>query len=421
MIVMGIVIPRSEVDLIKGYTDWILIYGRRKTGKSFLIMKFIEYDEYYFVSRTGKIFRFVDDHFDFLDRNAFNEIIQRDLAEEKTIVIDEFHRLSEEFQDLLQAIKPKSRARLILITSSLFYVEKILGPKSPLLGIAKPTRIDIIKPRDTILALSAYISDVENLLLIAPFAREPLTLSLLNKETSLYSFLSRLIRTIKDIVPALIGEIFFEEGRELSRRYEAILRALSVGNHTPSKIASYISGITGGHLSSSDVKSYLRILNRMGLIRRIKIYNKNKYFYTIHSPLIRAYYYLDEKIGYGEQDIPHEIAISEIKKLLPFFYEELITDFLAEILGGTTEKTIKNEIDGIIKRKKEVLAAVEVKLGTITNYEVEKFTEKLRTKNINTTPIIVAKNKLKRQNIISLEPKDIIEIARKPNILTDNL
>jgi len=56
MMVMGIVVPRKEADIIKSLNEWLLIYGRRKTGKSFLVRRFIKFDEYYFVSRSGRVY-----------------------------------------------------------------------------------------------------------------------------------------------------------------------------------------------------------------------------------------------------------------------------------------------------------------------------------------------------------------------------
>ncbi len=421
MMIMGIVVPRFEIDLINKAGDWILIYGRRKTGKSYLVRKFVEFDRYYFVSRSGKIFRLTNDHFTFIAKEVFYEAIQRDLLEEKTVVIDEFHRLSEDLQDLLQALKPSSKARLILITSSLFYVEKIFGPKSPLLGIVTPIKIGVIQPRNILLALSNHIRDVETLLQMAPFAREPLLLNIIRDNQLIDDFLVRLSLVIKDVVPALIGEIFFEEGRELTRRYEAIIKAIAVGNHTPAKIASYISGITSESLSSSDVKSYLKLLEKMGIVSRVGIHRKNRYLYKIQSPMIWAHYYLDEKLGYGEQETPLGLITKEIRKLLPIFYEDFIIEFIAEILGGTVEKILKNEVDGIIKRKREAIAAIEVKMGSITEYEAKKFREKLKNHNLDIPAIVVAKNKIREPKIVSLTPKDIVEIAKDPEKLRKSL
>jgi len=67
-----------------------------------------------------------DNIFKPISKEVFLDRIQRDIHEDKVIVIDEFHRLSEEFQDLLHAVKPRASAKIILITSSLFFAEKIL-------------------------------------------------------------------------------------------------------------------------------------------------------------------------------------------------------------------------------------------------------------------------------------------------------
>jgi len=53
---MGLIVPRSEVEKLREVTGWILIYGRRKTGKTFLVRKFLRYDSYYFISRSLEVF-----------------------------------------------------------------------------------------------------------------------------------------------------------------------------------------------------------------------------------------------------------------------------------------------------------------------------------------------------------------------------
>ena len=49
------IIERIEVDEIKKIKKWLLIYGRRKTGKTFLVENFLKYDEYFFVKRDRTI------------------------------------------------------------------------------------------------------------------------------------------------------------------------------------------------------------------------------------------------------------------------------------------------------------------------------------------------------------------------------
>ncbi len=418
---MGIVVPRSEAETLRKLSGWILIYGRRKTGKSFIVRNFLKYNEYYFISRSGRVYELVGEIFKPIALDVFLDRIQRGVREEKIIVIDEFHRLSSEFQDLLHAIKPEAKAQLLLITSSLFFAEKIIGPRSPLLGIAIPFRVDTIRPCDIIGALANYIREPRELIKISLFAREPLLLGLVHENIRFGDFLEKMLIGLKDIVPALIGEIFFDESREITERYEAILRAVAVGNNFPSKVASYISGIIGEKLSSSDVKSYLRILEKMGLVRRIKIFKRNRYIYTIESPIIHTYYYLNEKIGYGEMDIPTSIAIRETKKIIPKYFEDFTVRLIAETLGGTIEKTQQNEIDGIITRKKETIAVIEVKMGQITPEETKKFIEKTRKLRIKAPKIVIANQKTQHKQIVSLDIQDLIEIAKNPEQLKKKL
>ena len=58
---MGLRIPRLVVGVIEFTRGWILIYGRRKTGKTFLVRNMCRYDRYYFVTRTREIFYFHND------------------------------------------------------------------------------------------------------------------------------------------------------------------------------------------------------------------------------------------------------------------------------------------------------------------------------------------------------------------------
>ncbi|RLE93421.1 MAG: hypothetical protein DRN04_07110 [Thermoprotei archaeon] len=48
---MNYVIYRTEVLDISKIPGWILIYGRRKVGKTFLVKNFIPHDEYFLVRR----------------------------------------------------------------------------------------------------------------------------------------------------------------------------------------------------------------------------------------------------------------------------------------------------------------------------------------------------------------------------------
>ncbi|MGC8777039.1 MAG: AAA family ATPase, partial [Candidatus Micrarchaeia archaeon] len=97
-----IVERRVEAEKINSSKKWVLVYGRRKTGKSFLVEKFVSYDEYFFVNRDRTILSKRDNRI--ISYDAFVEILLRELSSKKCVVVDEFHRLGEPFFDLLHAV-----------------------------------------------------------------------------------------------------------------------------------------------------------------------------------------------------------------------------------------------------------------------------------------------------------------------------
>lgn len=68
---MRIIHRRIELSRLEG-EGWKMLYGRRKTGKTFLVRNFLDYDEFFFVEREGMV---------------------RDLNEGSTMTYGEFMRL----------------------------------------------------------------------------------------------------------------------------------------------------------------------------------------------------------------------------------------------------------------------------------------------------------------------------------------
>ena len=347
-----------------------------------------------------------------LSYDIFFDRIKRDIEERKTIVIDEFQRLPQSFLDFLHFSKSFAKSQIILVGSSLSFVNKILSTESPLLGIVYPFRLGLIKPRDIIFSLSKYYSDKECLLL-SMFARDPIILEELAPNDNLESFLRKVLPKIRVVVRSLIGEIFTEEERELTKRYEAIIKAVAAGNKKPSEVASFISGMLGEHLKSQDVKKYLKNLVEMNLLKRVKIFGKKAYFYFIDSPIVDLYYYLDLKTGFSELDIPIDTLISKAMGKIPFYYENFVVELLAEIYGCEVVKSFYPEIDGILTRGKQVEAVVEVKMGNITTKEVNKFLEKVE--DFDCRKIVVAGNTIKDKKIESMTAEQLVEKLKKRN------
>ena len=103
-----IVIYRSEASEIRELKGWILLYGRRKVGKTFLIKNFLEYDSYFMVKRDGEILaeKFVLGEIG--SANEFSRIATGLLKQGKTIVVDEFQRLPGVFWRKLPQCTPRA-------------------------------------------------------------------------------------------------------------------------------------------------------------------------------------------------------------------------------------------------------------------------------------------------------------------------
>ena len=99
----------KEINKINKINKWILVYGRRKTGKTFLINNFIKYNEYFFVKTDRGI---LDKENKQISYEAFIELMKKALDRNEIVVVDEFHRLERGFFDLLHSMKKNGKLAL---------------------------------------------------------------------------------------------------------------------------------------------------------------------------------------------------------------------------------------------------------------------------------------------------------------------
>ncbi|WP_367883370.1 ATP-binding protein [Thermococcus peptonophilus] len=277
---MRIIPRRIEMKTLR-YPGWKMLYGRRKTGKSFIASRFLYHDLYYFVQRDGAI----------LERRSGARLSYHELLKElsknlgkKTIVIDEFHRLPEEFLDFLHANAGRGgESDLILLTSTLWLSLRLLSKKeSPILGIVLPIKIGLIDEREVIIELSKEVSGKE-LVEASTYLREPMLVPPLYKPP-LREFMAQYLYSSGPVVEDLIGEAFTEEEILFSEVYRAILHAVADGKSKSGEIASYL--LSQGLLDSpSSIQKYLKVLSTMDIIRKVPIFRKRRRFsYSIASP-----------------------------------------------------------------------------------------------------------------------------------------
>lgn len=267
-----------------GRPEFLILYGRRRVGKTELVSRFIEgKPSAYFLAEEKKDPENLKDMQEvvggFLNEEEFKHIrfdswvhlfqgISARLKERAVIVIDEFPYLvrenravPSEFQKIWDTSLSKSgNVMLLLVGSSVSMMEKLLGKKSPLHG--RRTAQMEIKPMDIFeagLFLPHY--GMEDCI-IAYGATDgiPLYLKQFDGGMPVYENIKKAFFR-RDAL--LYGEVEFllkQEFREPAN-YFSILKALSFGNTKQNEIVNY----TG--IEKSVISKYIRNLEEIRVIR----------------------------------------------------------------------------------------------------------------------------------------------------------
>jgi len=395
-----IVIGRDEADEIKETRGWLLIYGRRKVGKTFLIKNFLDYDSYFRVKRDGKILAegFILDEINNL--RDFSKAVQEMLKNGKIIVIDEFQRLPESLLEEIATIHP--RGKIIFCGSSMRVIKKVFGAKSPLLGLVLQYRLGLVKPRNMLRELSKRGFEMRTVTELSPYLSDIWTIPFFRSEKSGMETIYKLLRYSKLTIPALIGEIFTEEERELTRTYEAILRLLGAGEWDYRQVTKILAdrGLID-RADSSLVLPYIKNLVGMGLIETLPLFSSKKKMYKLASPIMEAFYYLSDRYNFEEVDVSLKEVKPALEKLRNLAVQNWIADLFAEIYQGRKEYfvTPEREIDFIITIRRKAVVVGEVKWGKYRKKDIERFKEK--TDFINAEKIFVVKEK------VGIEDKEV--------------
>ncbi len=396
----------EEIRRINEVKKWTLIYGRRKTGKTFIVNNFIKYDEYFFVKTDKSV---ITKNSESISYETFIEILKRGLEENKVIIVDEFHRLSQDFFDLLHYLKKSGR--LILISSTLFLSKKLLSGKSALLGLFAEIPISLISLKDTLNALSKFKIDKKDKLELAILMREPIAIDYFDKNKDAKAIISSIVIDSIKSVPAMIGEIFSEEERSISSVYEGVLRAVSIGKINSGEISSYL--FSKKLIKKDDpsiIQQYLNNLISFGILKRIEIFNKKRFVYKLSSPLAKIFYYLDEKYNISERKLKEEEINPYISEILPRLVEDNVREFFADE-NGLRESIIENsdfDIDGYLLKFKNPEISLEVKWKKLNKEDIAKAENNLSK--------IIAKKKIlfvpdKKGIISNLEVLDVGDLV----------
>ncbi len=410
------VIDRWECGFLRSYRGgWLLVYGRRKTGKTWLLRRCVDWSLYATVSLAGECL--IDDGKE-VATEGMGECLERLGAAVRrgaTVVIDEFQRLPTKYWDYLGLIHGDSEGLLIACGSSMGVVSKVFDRRSPLLGVFEAFKVDLASVADTIVSLADHGLGPREAVLWAPIARDPWLLAHLVPGSDPWARLAEAAPRLAPVARGLVGEVFVEEERRLTRLYESVLELLASGYWRAGDIAQRLYSL--GLVSEPHpgmATGVLSVLESMGLVERVPLWRTRgaRVYYRHRSSLVALLYHVYDRYDAGEPIQPAHLA-SRYGVELQFNVGEL----LARAAGLRRAYTIMPEgrdIDIVLlNHRSGPQIGYEVKAGPISEREAAKAVEVIRGAGIPRAGLISAHQRPPPIGDENLGPEDILEIARE--------
>ncbi|MHA1583338.1 MAG: AAA family ATPase [Candidatus Baldrarchaeia archaeon] len=414
------VVERSEAEIIRKHPSWVLVYGRRKTGKTFMLKNFLNWKTYITISRglnilvekrSGKT--------EIVELKKLPSIVEKSLEKNEVIVVDEFQRLPEDFWDIFASYHPKGK--LILAGSSLSIVEKVFSRRSPLLGLLLPLRVDLIKPSDVLNSLTSMGLTSREAVEWGVIVRDPWIIPHVNLKENVQSQIAKLLPLLVESSISLIGEVFKDEERLLTKTYETILYAIASGSWRLEEIAKeiYQKGIVE-YPRLEYASSYVDRLVKMGLVERIPLYkSRTRIYLKLRSHLMSIALGIGEKTGLTEYIQPVFNIEERVRSMYGLELQFFIGEALAEAKNLRRAYTIlpkdKGDIDVVLlDRKNRPVMAIEVKSDAPKKLDIEKLKEKARQIGAYETAIFTLKE-IDENKIFGIEiitPRKLINMLK---------
>lgn len=346
-----------------------IIYGRRRVGKTELILNAVKNKKYIYYLATGErnLERFYDICSDY-DPNVKNlkqdyEVLFNYLKDKADVVIlDEFQNFVKEnpnFLSLLQSIidtnLKNSNLKLIILGSSVsMMTSRVLSYQSPLYG--RKTASLRLRPVNFFEMKEFFpTTEIQKLIEIYGFA-DGIPFYLNKIQGDFWEWLNREIKSdkgfLKDEVDFLMKYEFDD-----SSTYKLILQSISFGKNTIKEIKDF------SRLQRTDLSPYIKNLIEVGLIKREIPINENiksrKGRYFLEDNFVRFWFrYIYPNLSSLEQGI---YDVREIKQNYSEYLGELFEDICEEYLTLTNFSFSRigrwwykdNEIDIIALNEKE--------------------------------------------------------------------
>lgn len=405
-------IDRWEGPWLRNERAWTLVYGRRKTGKTFLLKRYVHWDAYYTVGRSG--YGVLESRGGGSELKPYREGLKTTLDTLRnggTVVIDEFQRLPEWAWDLVSAARGWGRGRLILCGSSTGIASRVFDRRSPLLGALTPFKVDLASPSDTVASLSRILSPRLSLLW-GVLARDPWLLGLVDPLGEPAGALAVRAYTLIPSAAGLVGEVFREEERELTKLYDACLRVLAQGYWSAGAVAQKLheAGIIESP-QASYVTGVLDQLVKLGLVERLRLWRTRhaRVYFRHRSSLLSVLMYIEER--YPDQ----RPAPETVNTLLGLEAQFFIGELLAEVKGLSRayHVTSETEVDVVLMRSGAPVAGYEVKLGPISRREARRALERLGALGIPRSGLVSLTETPEEAADEVLGPEELVQAAKR--------
>jgi AAA+ ATPase superfamily predicted ATPase len=384
----------------------VVIYGRRRVGKTFLLKEFLRGRKGAYVLLTAdsvrENLRAIKQEFARVTGKRYFLSVEGDLTDLLRLLVDEVggERVAvalDEFQYLMQ-LDPSILSKLqkawdeflkdsnifmILCGSSVGMMERLLEYKNPLYG--RRTGQWKVEPFDIRGVAEMFPSmDFEEIVkTYAVFGGVPYYLSLLNEGLSVEENIKRKVLSKGEVLYEEPEFILREEFRE-PRIYKLILKYLALGYVSLGELVN-VTGLDRGNLSR-----YLDTLELVDIITYELPYGKRKRGrYYIKDNFMNFWFrYVYPNKGDLELGMVNEV-FEKIKKDLNTYYgiafEKLVLELLRHKVIDFNHNEVRrwwhkgDEIDAIAVRD-DGLVAIEVKWGKLTRSEAEEVLSKLEAK-----------------------------------------
>ena len=381
-----VILNRWECNyLAKNSSKWLLVYGRRKTGKTWLLRHCIERSLYATITRSGECILEERDTTGYRVvglGECIDTITKRLRRGSGSIVIDEFQRLPTRYWDLIALTGQEAEAGLIACGSSLGIAARIFDRHSPLLGLFEAFRVDLVDIADAIASLHDWGLPGREAVLWSVVARDPWLLMHVEPRGEPWRVLAQHARGLVPAARGLVGEVFVEEERQLSRVYDATLRLLAEGYWRASDIAArlYAAGLVSSPQPGSAT-GVLGVLEEMGLVERIPLWRTRgaRTYYRHRSPLVSLLYQVADSV--------EELGVAPSPEALRTRYglelQFTIGELLARRRASRRAYSIQpggRDVDVVLlERRGHAVWGYEVKMGSIATSEAESIAAWMRS------------------------------------------